>query len=195
MAGSLTVFTGGMFAEKSTALIREGKRHLIAGRKVVFLKPANDDRYADDSVVTHDGTEHKAINIDVEYDYIFDKYFFFVSPEENHEINSSEIICIDEIQFFPEEFLKRIDSWIYRGKQVFVAGLDLDRFGEPFGIIPELMARAETVKKFHAVCGFCGNDAWVSLGTENLNNNNQVNVGNEYVPACRTCAEKEGGIK
>lgn len=196
MAGSLTVFTGSMYAEKSTALIREGKRHLIAGRKVVFIKPMVDNRYSVDSVVTHDGVEHKAINVEITKLPFNDEYGFFVKREEQVKLKNADIICIDEVQFFPDDFLAYIDGWIYkRNKQVFVAGLDMDRFGKPFGIIPDLMARAETVKKFHAVCGFCGDDAWVTLGTEDLNNNNQVNVGNDYVPACRTCAEKEGGIK
>lgn len=189
MAGSLTVFTGGMFAEKSTALIREGKRHLIAGRKVVFLKPAIDNRYAEDAVVTHDGTEHKAINLE------FDNLIVYFSDEARKELRNAEVVCIDEIQFFPKAITYVLNELIYSGKKVVVAGLDMDRFGKPFGIIPELMARAETVKKFHAVCGFCGNDAWVTLGKDSLNNNNQVNVSNEYTPACRTCAEKEGGIK
>lgn len=186
MAGSLTVFTGGMFAEKSTALIREGKRHIIAGRKVVFLKPEIDNRYSDDSVVTHDGTEHKAITIGVNTK---------MNREEYLQIRDSDVICIDECQFFTSKLFDMIDALIYEGKQIYVAGLDLDRFGKPFGIVPELMAKAEQVKKFHAVCGFCGKDAWVTLGTENLTNNKQVNVSNDYIPACRTCAEKEGGIK
>ncbi len=190
MAGSLEVFTGGMFAEKSTALIREGRRNIIAGKKVVFLKPALDNRYAEESVVTHDGVEHKAIN--VRFDNFSGRIATFYKLTEVMEAN---VVCIDEVQFFPKTILPMIDKLVYSGKKVVVAGLDMDRFGKPFGIVPELMARAEKVKKFHAVCGFCGSDAWVSLGTENLKNNNQVNVSNDYIPACRTCAEMEGGIK
>lgn len=194
MAGSLTVFTGGMFAEKSTALIREGKRHIIAGRNVVFLKPEIDDRYADDAVVTHDGTEHKAYRLSKEYAED-GSTSYFIDAEGKDSVKYADVVCIDEIQFFDYDFLEVIDEMIYKNKQVYVAGLDLDRFGKPFGIVPELMARAEKIKKFHAVCQFCGADAWVTLGTEKLNNNNQVNVNNDYVPACRTCAEKVGGIK
>jgi thymidine kinase len=45
------------------------------------------------------------------------------------------------------------------------------------------------------VCGFCGADAWVTIGTEDLQNDDQVNVGNDYVPACRTCADRIGGVR
>lgn len=190
MSGSLTVFCGGMYAEKSTALIREGKRHIIAGRNVVFLKPAIDNRYSEESVVTHDGIEHKAINVEFYTDTNFIGDFVNIQ-----EVINSDVVCIDEVQFFPDRIAMFIDELIYQGKQVYVAGLDMDRFSQPFGVVPELMARAEQVKKFHAVCQFCGSDAWVTLGTEKLKNSNQVNVSNDYVPACRTCAEHVGGVK
>jgi thymidine kinase len=193
LAGSLTVFTGGMFAEKSTALIREGKRHLLAGRKVVFLKPKLDDRYSEDAVVTHDGIEYKAYN--VSKIKINDEEAYQIDFDGLTSLKEADVVCIDEVQFFDSDFIEVIDGLIYEDKKVYVAGLDLDRFGKPFGIVPYLMARAETVKKFHAVCNYCGADAWVTLGTKKLNNNNQVNVSNDYVPACRTCAEKVGGIK
>jgi thymidine kinase len=187
--GSLEIDCGGMFAEKSTNLIRKGKRHIIAGKKVVFLKPANDDRYSEEAVVTHDGVEHKAIPVYVGTDLdIVERFYLYP------EVLEADVVCIDEVQFFPPVALEYIDELIYSGKTVYCAGLDLDRFGKPFGIVPSLMARAEKVTKHHAVCGFCGSDAWVSLGKDSLGNAEQVNVGNEYTPACRSCADEKGGI-
>lgn len=43
-----------------------------------------------------------------------------------------------------------------RGIQVVLAGLDLDFRGEPFGPVPKLLARAESVTKLAAVCVRCG---------------------------------------
>ena len=40
-----------------------------------------------------------------------------------------------------------------------VAGLDTDFRGEPFGIMPQLMAVAEVVDKLHAICVMCGSPA------------------------------------
>lgn len=187
--GSLEVHCGGMFAEKSTSLIREGKRHLLAGRKVMFIKPALDNRYSNDAVVTHDGIEHKAVNVSFDaFENRLDENFIFEACE-------SDVICIDEVQFFPQRMVYLIEELIYLGKRIYVAGLDMDRFGKPFGIMPYLMAKAEKVTKHHAVCSFCGSDAWVTVGTEALGNEDQVNVGNEYKPACRECADKQGGIR
>jgi thymidine kinase len=40
-----------------------------------------------------------------------------------------------------------------------VAGLDLDFRGEPFGAMPELIARADAISKLTAVCAVCGANA------------------------------------
>ncbi|WP_035519105.1 thymidine kinase [Halobacillus karajensis] len=190
--GTLEIDVGGMFAEKSTSLIRKGKRHILAGRNVVFLKPKKDDRYGDEIVATHDGRVHKALNINYEItddqEWITD---FVIFPE----VEQADVVCIDEVQFFPYAFIELVDELIYKGKKVYLAGLDLDRFGNPFGVVPALMAKAEHVEKHHAVCGFCGNDAWVSIGSDDLKNDDQVNVGNDYIPACRSCAYEKGGVK
>jgi thymidine kinase len=192
-AGKLEMDVGGMYAEKSTNLIRKAKRKIRAGKKVVMLKPAIDDRYAVDEVVTHDGISLKAINvrIDPEHNYCDN----FGNGTSHPAIEGADIVCIDEVQFFPQYAVNLIEELLFQGKDVYAAGLDMDRFGKPFGIVPYLMAKAEVVTKHNAVCGFCGADAWVTIGTEDLQNDDQVNVGNDYVPACRTCADRIGGVR
>lgn len=184
MTGSLVMEVGGMYAEKTTALQRHGKRYMLAGKKVVFLKPAIDDRYSEDEIVTHDGQKVKAINVEW-------RTHLFMVPKEAYE---ADVVCIDEIQFFPYSFIEIIDKLIHQGKKVFCAGLDLDRFGKPFEIVSYLMARAEEVHKHHAVCRYCGEDAWVTIGNDSLQNTEQINVGNEYIPVCRSCAYEHGGV-
>lgn len=39
------------------------------------------------------------------------------------------------------------------------AGLDMDFRGEPFGVVPNIMAIAESVTKLQAVCSVCGSPA------------------------------------
>lgn len=171
-----------MFAEKSTALQRHGKRYMLAGKKVVFLKPSIDNRYSEDFIVTHDGNKVEAINIQI--------------TNENKvsiplDLFEADVVCIDEVQFFPDQMITHIEKLIEQGKKVFVAGLDMDRYGKPFGIVPYLMAKADHVTKHHAVCAFCGEDAWVSLEVSN-DSSQQVKVGNDYKPACRQCAYERG---
>ncbi|MGX9721715.1 thymidine kinase [Bacillus pumilus] len=173
---------GGMFAEKSTALQRHGKRYMLAGNKVVFLKPSIDNRYSEDFIVTHDGKKVEAINIQITNENKVD------IPLDLFE---ADVVCIDEVQFFPELMIDHIEQLIEKGKKVFVAGLDMDRYGKPFGIVPYLMAKADHVTKHHAVCVFCGENAWVSLEVSN-DSDTQVKVGNDYKPACRQCAYERG---
>jgi thymidine kinase len=179
--GRLELYVGGMFAEKSTTLVRQGNRHLLAGRKVVFLKPAIDKRYDDDFVVTHDGQKVKALNVKFNEFSVED---FTQFPE----VIEADVVCIDEIQFFPEATIQLIERLVYQGKKVYCSGLDLDKFGRPFGIVPTLMAKAEHVEKFHAVCADCGDDAWVTVQTKEMEG--VVNIGNDYRPVCRQCSVK-----
>ncbi len=50
-------------------------------------------------------------------------------------------------------------NWPAKKIRVIVAGLDTDFRGEPFGPMPELMARAEHVDKLQAICMVCGEPA------------------------------------
>ncbi|CAL5343687.1 unnamed protein product [Camellia sinensis] len=51
------VIVGPMFAEKTTALLRQVESEGNNGRNVAIIKSSKDTRYAVDSVVTHDGTK------------------------------------------------------------------------------------------------------------------------------------------
>lgn len=177
--GRLEVYCGGMFASKSTALQRQGKRHLLAGRKVVFLKPEIDNRYGEDVVSTHDGAVMDAISI------LSDLPILIYGEKA---VDEADVVCIDEVQFFNEELISVIDNLIYDGKLVYVAGLDMNSEGQPFGIMPILMAKAEKVEKYQAVCSDCGEDAYVTVAL--TKKETEVQVGNGYKPVCRSCSVK-----
>ena len=70
-----------------------------------------------------------------------------------------DVICIDEAQFFDEEIANVCDELAFRGIRVIVAGLDMDYLGNPFGQMPNLLAKADYVTKLHAICQQCGNMA------------------------------------
>ena len=81
------------------------------------------------------------------------------------------------------------------GVRVIVAGLDSDFRGEPFGIMPELLARAEEVTKLSAICQVCGRRA---TRTQRLINGLPakytdpiilVGAQEQYQARCRRCHE------
>ncbi|WP_141497610.1 thymidine kinase [Bacillus wiedmannii] len=180
----MEVYTGGMFASKSTNLQRQGKRHTLAGREVLYIKPEIDTRYGD-GVSTHDGDTKDAIAVNPKEDF-----------SSHLAVLAADVVCIDEVQFFsPLTFISAVKTMLAAGKKVYCAGLDMDKHGVPFYTTIHLMGIADHVEKFHAVCSFCGEDAWVTVETKPQAE--RVTIGNDYKPACRTCAAEHlpGGAK
>jgi thymidine kinase len=145
--GRLEIITGPMFSGKSEELLRRLRRAEIAGNKVAVLKPAIDDRYDKDHVISHAGTKMPALVVE-------DK----IGEIRTHALPYS-VVGIDEGQFFRyDEFVEDLRNLAIT-KVVIVSGLDMTFAKEPFGQIPELLAVAERIDKLSAVCHSCGHDA------------------------------------
>jgi thymidine kinase len=175
MKPKLIVNVGGMFSGKSTELQRQGTRHILRGHKVTYIKPKLDNRYSEDELVTHDGRKVKAMNVGT------DDYFVNRIPVD------TDVVLIDEVQFFTETLLEVIDALLVGGTRVYCSGLDLDFEGNPFGITPLLMAKADEVHKLHAVCDKCGNDAWVTPRISQDTEKVKLGEKDDYFPLCRAC--------
>lgn len=182
-AGELTMIVGGMFSGKSTELQRQGKRNELAGRSVLYFKPAKDTRYKKGAVSTHDGSNVTAHSVGSSHELLK-----FVEPRE---VN---VVCIDEVQFFDKDIVRTVNILLMKGIDVVCSGLDLDRFGQPFGEVPQLLCLAEHVTKLNAVCQSCGGDAWVSFSE--TENKEQVVLGEKdiYIPLCRSCYYRKGNV-
>ena len=73
--------------------------------------------------------------------------------------DDTEVVGIDEGQFFDGELPAVCNAAGDRGKRVIVAGLDQDYLGKPFEPMPQLLAIAEYITKTLAICMVCGNPA------------------------------------
>ena len=153
MIGKLEVITGPMFAGKTEELIRRAERKIIAKKKVVVLKPQIDVRYSQTQVVSHNKRTLPCYLVPLKFT------FNELNEEIKNEILSADTVCIDEAQFFSKEFITFCHDLTLLGKNVIVAGLDLDFKGEPFGPMPELLALADSVTKLTAICTVCGKEA------------------------------------
>lgn len=142
--GWVEVITGPMFAGKSEELIRRVTTLSYAHKKIVAFKPALDDRYDRSKIASHAGRMYEAHAIQ-KAEEILD----FVKPD-------TQVVAIDEVQFFHAPIVQIIESLANHGIRVICAGLDMDFRGEPFGPMPELLARAEIVTKLEASCTVCG---------------------------------------
>lgn len=176
----LTVITGSMFSGKTSELQRLGRRSELGGKRVLFFKPAIDNRYSENHIVSHDKNKKEAISIREIRQICL---YFVLKPD---------VVCIDEIQFFNVgETLEVIDLLLKEGVDVVVSGLDMDSDQNPFGAVPFLMSKAEVVYKLTAICSECGNDAWLSYSE---GKSEQIIIGEKelYRPLCRACFyEKE----
>ncbi len=145
--GFIEVITGSMFCGKTEELIRRLRRATIAQQKVQVFKPAIDNRYDVMKVTSHSGYEFQATPIRG-------------AAELMQSLDDeTTVVAIDEAQFFDEQIVEVADMLAEKGIRVIIAGLDMDFRGEPFGPMPQLMAKAEKVDKLHAICVRCGEPA------------------------------------
>jgi thymidine kinase len=142
--GSLELIVGCMYSGKSEELIRRVRRALIGRQRVQVFKAAIDTRYSAVDVVSHSGHSTAAQPVG-------DVGALWAAIEP-----TTDVVAIDEAQFFGAELAAVCEELAHEGRRVLVAGLDLDFRGEPFGCIPQLMARADVVTKLMAVCALCG---------------------------------------
>ena len=130
-----------MFAGKTDLLIREANRAEIAGKNVVVFKPAVDDRWGiKDKIKSHSGAEHDAYVVKTARDII------------DYVDLDTDIVAIDEIQFFDPEIIDVIKALLEADIRVIFAGLSLDFKGEPFGSMPTLLALCDEIDKPTAIC-------------------------------------------
>jgi thymidine kinase len=172
--GWIEVICGSMFSGKTEELIRRLKRAQFAKQKVEIFKPSVDTRYHEIKVVTHTGIEIHSTPV------ASSSNIFLLAAD-------TEVVGIDEAQFFDSELPNVCKQLADRGVRVIVAGLDLDFQGKPFGPMPQLLASAEYVTKVHAICVDCGQLAYVSHRT--VADEKLVLLGetDNYKPLCRQC--------
>ena len=143
-----------MFSGKSEELIRRLTRALIARQRVAVFKPAIDNRYHASEVASHAGRTLEAVAVPdaqaIRAQLSGQGDLLSVAPE------GVDVIGIDEAQFFGPELVPLVLELADAGVRVVLAGLDLDFRAEPFGSVPELLARAESVDKLTAICTVCG---------------------------------------
>jgi len=172
--GWIELICGSMFSGKTEELIRRLNRALIAKQKIEIFKPKIDTRYDESEVVSHDKTKIRSTPVDFAADILLFS-------------GNSEVVGIDEAQFFDAEIVNVANTLADQGKRVIIAGLDMDFSGKAFGPMPELMATAEYVTKVHAICVKCGGIASYSYRLSANKQKVMLGEKDKYEPRCRKC--------
>ncbi len=173
--GSIEVIVGSMFSGKSEELIRRLRRAQIARQKVQIFKPAIDARYSDTHIVSHSAMKIESVAVTTARDIAA-----ALEPD-------TEVIGIDEGQFFDQELVAVVNELANQGKRVVIAGLDMDYLGRPFEPMPLLMAIAEDVTKARAVCMQCGSPATYTQRLIASRERVVVGAADAYEARCRAC--------
>jgi thymidine kinase len=173
--GWIEVITGSMFSGKSEELIRRLRRAQIARQKVQIFKPLVDNRFSQDHIVSH--SEMRIASQTVTNS---DELIGCVDQE-------TEVVGIDEGQFFDLNLPAACNTLADRGKRVIVAGLDQDYLGRPFEPMPQLLAIAEYITKTLAICVICGDPANHTQRLVASTDRVLVGATGLYEARCRRC--------
>lgn len=148
--GNITVICGPMYSGKTEELLRLIRRAHYGKKKVQIFKHSIDDRYDKRCIISHTG------------DKIPSSLITQSSELLESVLPNTDLIAIDEIQFFDLEIVSILMELRNQGYDIVVSGLDLDFRGVPFGPVPYLLALADDITKLKAVCIKTGKDAQYS---------------------------------
>jgi len=173
--GWVEVVVGSMFSGKSEELIRRLRRAQIARQKVQIFKPAIDNRFGDAHITSHSEMRIPSDNVRTSQELLG-----MVEAD-------TEVVGIDEGQFFDAELPTVCNTLADQGKRVIVAGLDQDYLGKPFEPMPQMLAIAEYITKTLAICMVCGGPANHTQRLVASSERVLVGAGDSYEARCRHC--------
>lgn len=172
--GWIEVICGSMFSGKTEELIRRLKRAQIAHQRIEIFKPSVDTRYHETEVVSHDENRIRSTPVTASQNILL-------------LAEDAQVIGIDEAQFFDAELPNVVEILASKGVRVIVAGLDMDFQGQPFGPVPNLLAKADYITKLHAICVKCGSIANHSFRTSAEPGKFVLGEQDKYEARCRSC--------
>jgi thymidine kinase len=175
--GWIEAICGPMFSGKSEELMRRLRRAMIARKRVQVFKPAIDQRYSMDEIVSHNDLRMKSQVIQRASEILP-----LIDPR-------TDVVGIDEANFFGPDLVEIATQLADGGKQVMIAGLDTDYMGRPFPPMPDLLTLAESITKTLAICMRCGNPAKHTQRLVESNDLIVVGAGGMYEARCRRCFE------
>lgn len=171
----LTVYCGPMFSSKTTRMLSSLERFKLQHKRVLVFKPAIDDRYSGNEVVSHSGWKWPALTVEEGADILE-----ILTEEED----APDVVAVDEAFMIPG--VADVLIWLYRtGINVVASTLDLSYSGKAFKEVERLLPYATRVEKCSAVCTECGRDAYYTHKKQ-VTSDEEVQVGGSelYEPRC-----------
>lgn len=178
-AGYLEIILGPMWSGKTSALLKIYRQYSFCKSKICVINYEADTRYSRTMLSTHDKEMIPCI--------------LGVSMEEimkNHkdEIENSDVILINEGQFFSDIVPFTIKMVEEERKKVYICGLDGDFKRDKIGNLLDLIPVCDKMTKLHALCSMCKDGTLAPFTFRSTCETEQVLIGNDiYMPLCRSC--------
>jgi thymidine kinase len=174
--GYLELIIGPMYAGKSTELIRRINRFKCLNKKIIVINHIFNNRYGSTGLTTH----NKEV---IEQCIILEK----LSDLDEAILNDTDVIIIEELQFFSDGFDSVINMCEVKEKIVIAAGLDGDFNRNVFGDVLRLIPYSDKVKKLSALCKKCGDGTLAHFSKKIINDTNKTLIGSTgiYEAVCR----------
>ena len=157
--GSIDIICGPMFSGKTTELLRHLEKLTYANKKYILFKHSNGISYDKKVETKKISSDIKFIRVDSAIDI----------KEYIEDVENIHTIAIDDAQLFQDNkvfsLIDLVKKLKLKGIKVLINGLDMDYKGNPYGLMPQLMAIADSVMKIKAICSFkgCMNEAEMSF--------------------------------
>ncbi len=176
--GTIKLILGCMFSGKTTELQREFREWSSINKKPLCINYIDDNRYGD---IFTNMYNHNEIGVEcIKVKNLCDV--------DNELIVNTEIILINEGQFFGD-LVEYCQKWCEKyGKNIIVCGLDGDYLRKPFGKILDLLPLSDSVVKLTAYCKRCSNGTKGIFTHRKTTETEQVVIGaSNYEALCRNC--------
>ena len=185
--GYCEVIYGPMKSGKTSRLLQLYKQFKFCEVPVMVINHCIDKRYSETQLSSHDKIMIPCINSYKLMDIADINKDIIDSGTHINEFTESDVILINEAQFFED-----IVSWVtiavekYK-KSVYVCGLNSDFKRKPFGNWLDLEVICDKVTQLHSWCGLCKKQE--ALFSHRLTNEtDKIVIGSDnYIPVCRKC--------
>lgn len=146
---------GCMGSGKTSEVIKEGNKHLRAGRSTIAFRPQIDNRVPDGIFQDKNGMKFNGEVRTVQYS----QEILAIAMELK-----LQALLIDEGQFFDIGLAKILEQLAGGGVVCSYAGLDTDYLARPFPTTEKVLGLPEVkVFRWKAICDSCGEDATRSI--------------------------------
>jgi thymidine kinase len=193
-SGYLELFIGPMYSSKTTSILEIYKKCKFCNIPVTIINHTIDIRYHDTMVSTHDKVMAPCLQASYLNDIWTDGRYKKTDEKQDlwahNAVRDSDVILINEGQFFPDLYDVVVDMLLYN-KKVYICGLDGDFERKRFGQILDLIPLCDKVTKLTSLCSICKNGTPGIFSMRLTNEKQQTLVGTDnYIPVCRKCYEE-----